>query len=225
MLRKIYRRLYVSKNNENEYLQKLFYNLDSLGVKLPLFLDGYSGNASLMYAILKILVQSKPSSILELGSGQSTLMIDRLIGELDLSTKLVSVEHEAFWHSKITEMITSEQVTVHHAELKEIKSGKYYDLESLFSKHSHFDLIIIDGPPRGIAKRGEIASFIKKYSLITEDFVILVDDAHHASEKHTINEVTSMLEAQNFDYETLQLIARKHQTLYAGGTYKFLTTA
>ena len=223
-IRKIYRRLISDKITEAECLVKLFYNLYCLDIKVPLFPDGYSGNASFLYTILKLVHLGRPKLILELGSGQSTLLLNKLQGIKNHTFQISSVEHSKNWYEILAPQLNKGNHNYHLAPLIEGHEfkNKYYDLPADILQNYKYDFIIIDGPPRGMAFRSDILYYIKEYDLLASDFILLIDDTEKETEKKTCQEFQNYFKEKSINYSCSTILGRKHQKLYVTGKYSFL---
>ncbi len=107
--------------------------------------------------ILNDLVVNERQSMLEFGTGISTLLIGRLIKMNGLGTRVITVEHDGKWKEVIDRAIDAEQlgdfITTVHAPLTEcpfsLSSNLWYD-QSVIEKailDRRFDAVLIDGPP------------------------------------------------------------------------------
>ena len=84
-------------------------------------------------------------------------MIGRLIKRNNLTTNLLSIEHDKNWVNTLQELLKNEElderVRLVWAPLREcelaVESNTWYNLEVLNNEVSEkvFDMIIVDGPP------------------------------------------------------------------------------
>ena len=145
--------------------------------------------------ILNEIVINNRQFILEFGSGISTLLIARLIKRNQLSTRLISVEHDANWCHLIQAQLRAEEapnsVQIIHAPLLpcDISWDKleWFNPESLKS-FDDFDMIIIDGPPACNENlqfsRYPALPFI--WDKLKPEFVVILDDANRYGERKII---------------------------------------
>jgi hypothetical protein len=148
--------------------------------------------------ILNDIVINGRKSIIEFGSGLSTIMMGRLVKKNNLNVTVFSVEHDKEW-AKVMEGILdneglTEIVTVACIPLKEweLQGSKYnwYDIELL--SHSiearQFDMVLIDGPPAW-EKGKEMARypalpFIREK--LSAEHSIYLDDADRPGEQYVL---------------------------------------
>lgn len=143
---------------------------------------------------------NKRVSILEFGSGLSTILVGRLLKSENIKGKIVSVEHDEKWVEYLNEIIRKEQmddvINIIHAPLEQkTKKGGYefnwYDTKMIDAKtkDTFFDMLIIDGPPA--FQEDKILSRYPALPYISErlnnNHVIFIDDVHRKGETLTKN--------------------------------------
>lgn len=196
---------------ENKYNEQALHNLClrmddmySMGL-LQSLLNGYpyipfttfSFRPFCLNVILNDIIINHRKSIIEFGSGISTVLIGRLIKKNDLHTTIISFEHNDVWVDVMKKMLKNEQlddvVQIVHAPLKESAFSTFspwYDPEVIENsiENNRFDLVVVDGPPAW-EKAKEKARypalpFLKER--LTDTFCILLDDANRAGEKNVL---------------------------------------
>ncbi|MDT0645316.1 class I SAM-dependent methyltransferase [Zunongwangia sp. F260] len=151
----------------------------------------------IVYILNEILI-NKRSSVLEFGSGITTILIARMIKKNKLNIVYKSVEHNLEWknylHNKLQEEGLLDQVELIYADLKKVAKDNetiWYDCDHLNNvlENIFFDLIIVDGPPANYPEiryaRLPVVDFIK-YKL-KSNYCIFIDDAHRDGEKEMIS--------------------------------------
>lgn len=143
--------------------------------------------------ILNDVVINGRKSIIEFGSGLSTILIGRLLVKNNIQGTVLSIEHNIEWRDRITELLVRENlhhhVTVVYAPLIEgpFSEGLWYDLQVLEENTGNrkFDMVIIDGPPaweKGKEQaRYPALPFIK--DKLKDAFSIYLDDANREGEQ------------------------------------------
>lgn len=141
----------------------------------------YSIDQSLLDYIGRVLPEGK--TILELGSGAGTEQLLRF-------WKVISIEHDMEYVSKLTNRCIYAPLTEH----KEIRnhSGpmKWYDRDILKSELEglEYDLLLVDGPP------GKTRCGIVKYiELFDAEAIMVFDDLQRKSDRATLNSVAGKL--------------------------------
>lgn len=151
----------------------------------------------LVHMLNDIIINSR-RTIIEFGSGISTILIGRLIKKIKLNATLLSIENDLNWIKALSEILRAEQiddvVNVQYAPLKSTKlaldNNKWYDVKILKEhvKDTKFDMVIIDGPaawePGKGRSRYPAVPFIA--NKLDKNFSIYLDDAIRPGEREVI---------------------------------------
>ncbi|NDY95129.1 class I SAM-dependent methyltransferase [Wenzhouxiangella limi] len=172
-------------------------DLDRLGIDLPLYPVRSAATYSYLYLLLRLVQETGPLRILELGAGLSTVLLDRLREHFGL--ELTSLEHDEDWVERIRKQGASAVV---HAPLVERSlqdySARVYD-SSVLSSGSRFNVLLVDGPRRSRRRsRWTALEFIEGW--LEEDFVIVFDDAERPGEIDTISAALRLLDQRGIGY-------------------------
>ena len=125
----------------------------------------------------------KGSTILELGSGGGTI-------DLAKDYKVYSVEHDKEW------LNLSPNTKYIYAPIK----NNWYDVDVLRKElPKKYDLIIVDGPPGYIGRKGFYENLKK---LFDTKAIILVDDTNRGMEKQLIENISKKLRTKYVEYTT-----------------------
>ena len=125
--------------------------------------------------------EKSPSSILECGSGLTTLLMGAIA--MRRGIQLHSLEHDAEWHARVTDAVGAfglTNVTVHLAPLRDYGSFDWYDVK-LDALPDDFSLIVCDGPP-GVTRGGRSGMLPIMRAKLAAAFSILIDDTNRAGE-------------------------------------------
>lgn len=93
------------------------------------------------YDLLQILERLQPRSILECGSGTTTLMFDYYSRQT--GARVETHEHDARWHAAVVPNIVSTDLKYHLDELRIFDGSTEYDTEF----KDQYDFMYIDAPP------------------------------------------------------------------------------
>ena len=173
--------------------------LARLEIERPLYPVRSAATYSYLYLLLRICTELPVRRVLELGAGQSTLVLDDLAarGRLEVTT----LEHDADWIEQVGARCTHARIV--HAPLARRRIGGRQSeaYEAGEAVEGPFDVLLIDGPRgrRRHSRRGAL-EFIE--SGLGEEFVIVFDDAERRGELDTIAETLKLLEAHGTDYST-----------------------
>jgi hypothetical protein len=152
------------------------------------FVDEAAASPSLQLLLAKVLSLCQPTSILELGSGQSTKILSHYARQHP-EVHILTIEEDARFHALLSETLqpptnhayrTSPLVPLEVSIGAEQVSTKWYRDHQLIAGQ-RFDLILIDGPTHG-----GIGTEFVRYSrsgvltvlpdILAERFAIIVDD-------------------------------------------------
>lgn len=183
-----------------------------------------------LYVMYRILNEARPKRILELGLGQSTRMIAQYAAAHEGVTHQV-VEHDLEWisffqndfqlpsNSKIVQL-DREMVPYQEAEAVRV----FTNFRETFSGQK-FDFIFIDAPLGGDMKqyaRIDVLGLLPE--CLSENFVIMIDDANRIGEKRTIAEIQKRLDEAGILYKCGRYSGRKDTVVIAARSREFLTT-
>lgn len=182
---------------EDIYCRQLLNNLFDGYDQLPITKSSMSFFAIAM--IINDIQINNRKTILEFGSGLSTIIISRLIKKNKLPCKIYSIEHDKSWFDLLNNILkkenTSENVVSIHAPLSVSKKSKknldWYNEEAILNgmpKNILFDLLIIDGPPAH-----EKSKSLSRYPALpfakdklNKSYSIYLDDASRKGELEVI---------------------------------------
>jgi hypothetical protein len=159
-------------------------------------------------------------SVLELGAGQSSLLLDALRRTGHLEATIVTIEHDPVWARTVAAMVQHEVKTVPLREYQDEGSRRYrgYDFAGALPA-SNIDLLIIDGPPAW----SEDQSFARHGCLQLLDcldptgFLIIVDDAERPGEVVLCERIERKVGKAASRGHT---IASKRQVIFASGSLR-----
>lgn len=222
-----FKKLWYKYYYEPIYIDKLFHNLNLLGANFPIFPDGSSGNAGLLYSILKLLHAVNPKNILELGTGQSSYIFNLYCGK-NPNTNCLSIENDLSWHNLLSEKLSIENhefchipLLEHRIELEKTSfQANFYDLSKLDKR---FNLILLDGPFGGNNRFG----FIKYLESIIDlqDFILIIDDTNRKSELNLARLIEEKLKNElGIDIVSYSVYGSKHQRIVLSPNNSFLLT-
>lgn len=196
MIRRILRKIGIKPQSVVKKYHKEFHFLKSLQETLE-FADANSnstGTSLADYVILyKYIKQHKPQSVLECGTGKSTLVIAQAMLENHLdnptlfpreSMRLISMENEQHWYKEANKNLPSKYqdfVSINYSELStytySMLNGVIYDNIPAYK----YDFMFIDGPPQAINSSITTCDIdlIKYVSTTTEPVSAIIDNRKH----------------------------------------------
>lgn len=205
--------------------------LDRLGIDAPFYPLRGAANYSYLYLLVRIAEELPVKRLLELGCGQSTLLLDRLAKRNGI--ECVTLEHDREWLEHISARLEHVQL-VHSPLVKKRILGHLasaYDAGAIVDTSADtsvdtsvdtsagqplFDVLLVDGP-QGRCKRSRWGAleFIERG--LGDDFLIVFDDAERRGEQQTIARALKLLDTLGRRYQTLFVRSATSQFLIAGG--------
>lgn len=140
--------------------------------------------------VLDLIVLDERDTIVECGSGLSTVLLARLLAERG-EGRLVSIEHDAAWAARTRRALRRERlddVVIVHAPLD---AGGWYDDTALQDAlPPSIDLLLVDGPPahdprRALARAPALPRLAPR---LAEEAIVVLDDADRDGERRVIAE-------------------------------------
>lgn len=152
----------------------------------PIYPAGGAAGPLFLYLLARLLAEtSKIQKVLELGAGQSTLILDSWANAQSKSVH--SFEHDEIWVQRMLTLVNPIITQVHYLPLEtlnaEAATTSWYALKSLsgLDPLGGFDLLLVDGPPGcGGFSRCGIIDHIPEW--LNKEFVILWDDLHRPAD-------------------------------------------
>ncbi|HEY3266078.1 MAG TPA: class I SAM-dependent methyltransferase [Armatimonadota bacterium] len=167
--------------------------LACLPVRAPLPpMGGWAASADFARTLINLNLEAKPRTIVELGSGVSTLIsaytLERLGGG-----RVVSLDHDAVFACETRRTLAIHGLagfaTVHDAPLCEHRIGanpwRWYDVSALDGVDA-IDLLVIDGPPETVQPLARYPALPMLYSRLADGALILVDDGIRPDEQECV---------------------------------------
>lgn len=186
-----------------------------------------AANYSFIVILFKILEEINPSNILEFGLGQTSKLTTQYVTYKNQTAKLDIVEHNQKWIKEFSPKLDlGENIKIHHKnlvefELNNVKSDKYEPLDDI-TNNNKFDLIIIDGPfgYDRVYPRTNILDLIP--GNLSDNFVIILDDAERNGEKNTAELIFNKLREFNISYKKSYKVGTKTQLIISSPNYEFI---
>lgn len=171
-------------------LQNMFHDaLSKLDIPSPaLYPTGASANYGLFYLILRIISENGVARVLDIGAGQSTLLLDALAKKYPI--EVVTLETDSNWAERIGGRVAHNVIHsgLDHKTIKGVEALGYRDLSAV---EGQFDLILVDAPI-GSKRHSRWAAIelIDKHR--APECVIIFDDAERSGERDTIKRFESL---------------------------------
>ena len=184
------------------------------GVRNTFYPVGPAANYTLLYLLFRVIRENRLETIVELGSGQSTILIDRI---KPAGTRHVCYEDDPDWFDRVRPDLTDTDYRLRGLTSVEIEGRVhrwYSDVEP-----TDFDLLLVDGPwgTRHWSRVGCVPLIERN---TRRDFVIIFDDSNRPGEAETVSYVLERLRRRDPDVIARSLRGTKRQTVIACGKYR-----
>ena len=173
--------------------------LARLGIDRPLYPVRSAATYSYLYLLLRICTELPVRRVLELGAGQSTLLLDDLAADANL--EVTTLEHDADWAAHVGARCDRARVVRSPLVRREIHGRQAEGYDAGDAADGPFDVLLVDGPRgrRRHSRRGAL-EFVERS--LGDEFVIVFDDAERRGELDTIGELLKLLDRRGTDYST-----------------------
>ncbi len=213
-LRTLRRRHGSHQSMELVYRDLLVRELQRLGIEDRFFPVGSAANHSLLYLVLRCYVELPVRRVLDVGAGQTTLLLHALQGKLG-KAEVVTLEHDAGWAERISGQVGHR---VLRRDLVRVAVDSHMTLmHDTTGLDGNFDLIIMDGPP-GVRRYSRLGLlYLMQAFMDRRDFIAILDDFDRAAEWQTAHLCEQWLRQDGIAFRRTEIRAAKHQWLCAGG--------
>jgi hypothetical protein len=160
-----------------------------------------------MYLLTRILLELPVRRIVELGSGETTVLIDRLRAP---EGSHVAYDQAEFWVERVARRAPGCQVRsapIMPKTFEGVTFSGYSGLET-----SDFDLLLVDGP-NGTDHCSRYDAVPLVAANRATEFIIIVDDADRPGEQETVRAIVSLLERRGIDHKLNHLAGRTTQAV------------
>lgn len=186
--------IYRLQKDETEHLQYKIQAIGEIQKLLPLRapiqpMTGWAATPELAAAVLRHIILHKPDTIVEFGSGVTTLINGYGLETYHPTGKLISLDHDPDY-AKITETELENHKLSGYSEiriapLKPVncrgKTYTWYDSEHL-SFSSGVDLLIVDGPPVKTEQFARYPALPLMADHLSRNCTIILHDTNRAEE-------------------------------------------
>jgi hypothetical protein len=202
---------------EMVYRDLLVRELRRLEIEDRFFPVGAAANHSLLYLTLRCYVELPVRRVLDVGAGQTTLLLHALQERLG-KAEIITLEHDAGWAERIAGQVG-------HRILRRDLVRQAVDTHMTLMHDTadvggNFDLIIMDGPP-GVRRYSRLGLLhLMQTAMDRRDFIAILDDFDRAGEWQTAQLCEQWLRRDGIAFQRRETRAAKHQWLCAGGALR-----
>ena len=200
--------LFAQQNSVYSQIDALFSIFSLINIRHPLpTMRGWPVSPDFVKILISLIFEKKPSLILELGSGLSTL-IGAYSLEKNQKGKIISLDHDPEFA-----VITRKKLGLHELEpyadivccpLKEQtlcgETHLWYSFEKKRLPLS-IDILLVDGPPSSYKNTIRYPALPFFFDCLSDDATVVLDDAARSGEKEIV--ARWMAEYDCFDHEYL----------------------
>ena len=147
---------------------------------------------SAMVAVCNEIVHGRRRTVVECGSGVSTVVVARLLRQLGAPASVTSLEHDADWAELVTELLHREGLdhigSVRHAPLE--GDPPWYAGSAVDRLPTGIDLLVVDGPPAFAPGEGlrRAPAMSRLEERMTPDATVYLDDAQRPGEQAVVRD-------------------------------------
>lgn len=162
--------------------------------KMPMPSTGnFAIDAQALAHLITLVEDQRPKTILELGSGTSTIWLGYLCKSY--GGKIITLDH-------LNEYLDQTEISINRHELNSVVEARLAPLETLechdnvynwYSKSSFedlidIDLLVVDGPPAATGKMARYPALPEIVAQLSDHATVVLDDAHREEETSIIDE-------------------------------------
>jgi predicted O-methyltransferase YrrM len=189
----LYRKNVQDMDYQQRNIQALIDLHNRIEFRQPLpSLGNWTASPELITTLYSLMHLHQPGTILELGSGASSICAGYFCEHLGTG-KVITVDHNAEYTEITRKNLNTHQlnefVQIRHAPLKDCqvqgKRHKWYDI-SMLDDIGKIDMLVIDGPPLKTQKHARYPALPLLHDKLSDQAVILLDDAARREETEII---------------------------------------
>ena len=210
----------IAKSKVEDRYHKLF--LEELALNgIPNEYEPGAGaaNSSLLYILARLMRELPVQDVVELGSGQTSILIDRIRKAKHKAFEARTLEHDRNWIDRIGKKVDHRTI---YAPLRKMDVAgheiEFYEIANDLPQQ--IDFLLIDGPPASCPQtRFSRLGAATLVPLLGSDFVILIDDSEREGEQLLSALIAERLSSRHAGYRKKEFHGDKRQTVFAGGAF------
>ncbi|GAB3198653.1 hypothetical protein GCM10027062_13350 [Nocardioides hungaricus] len=200
---------------ERDHVAKRVQDLVNLFAMVPIRsgippLGLWTASADLLVELVDRFVELRPATVVEGGSGVSTVVLALAAKEHGIATRIVALEHQPEWAEQTRRMLERHGV----AEYAEVRVAPlaptslaghetpWYDASAI-ADLTDVGLVLVDGPPEGTGPRARYPMVPLLRDRLAERCTILVDDTARPGDADVVERWRPLL--PGFELELLKL--------------------
>jgi len=196
------------------YRELLLRELARLGIPDRFHPVGSAANHSLLYLVLRCYVELPVTRILDVGAGQTSLLLDELNRRLG-KAEVTTLEHDADWGDRIGAEVAHPVLRRNLVPMR--IAGIDTAMHDTTGLPGPFDMIVMDAPP-GRSRYSRLGLLHLMQSFMDRgNFVAIMDDAERGGEMQTLRQCRGWLRDNGIAHDTSTVRAAKRQRVFAAG--------
>jgi hypothetical protein len=170
----------------------------------------WTASADLLVELVDRFVETRPATVVEGGSGVSTVVLALAAREHGIESRIVALEHDPDW-AETTRRLLARHGVAEYAEVRDAPLGPtslpdhhtpWYD-ESALADLSEVGLVLVDGPPEGTGPRARYPMVPLLLDRLARRCTILVDDTARPGDADVVDRWRPLL--PDFEFASLHL--------------------
>ncbi|MEP2934956.1 MAG: class I SAM-dependent methyltransferase [Gilvibacter sp.] len=217
----------VQRNTYDSLASQLLHRLFPDHTILPFSPFSLNPN-TILHLVNDVQVNSR-ASVIEFGSGVSTLILAKFIKSNGLPTKITSIDHNPDWSAYIKKELIKhgcdEVVNLVVAPLAQQSNqdfeGLWYDpaiLQTALTQKT-FDVVLVDGPSGGTHVEARYLALPKIIDLLEDDFIVFLDDIRRPGEQQILAKWRRLFAKANITIELGRDARKVYATLKSEGGF------
>lgn len=218
----LHRYSYTNPPMEIVYRELFLRELARANVVDVFYPIGGAANHSFLYIVARIMNDLDVRNVVELGAGQTSILLDRMRKATRRECMIRTFEHDASWVDRTHSQV--EHPVIHAPLRPTIAHGvtiSYYNADpATIGPGVH--LAIVDGPPASNPAdwNARLGAFDLLKDCLDPDCILLIDDWERAGEMRLARMFETHFRSRNLDYATNTLRADKSQAILAAGKFR-----
>lgn len=196
-------------------------DLKELGIDDIFYPTGGSANNGLLYLITRCFIEFEIHNAIELGAGQTSILLSQLNARHGDRARIRTVEHDTQWAAHMRPKIHHDLVLSNLVE-KKIDNDRisHYDT-GYFDKSIKYDFVLVDGPPaydrQNSMNRMGVVEMVS--GNLSDSFILIIDDAERRGEEILVSTIRRKLDKSGATYRELAILANKRQHVFCSGSF------
>ena len=140
-----------------------------------------------LFLIVRCISDSRPSTIVELGTGPTTLIVAACLARLGMDAVLHSIGHDRHRLDEIRQNLREnaleERVELVLAPIGETRFGRFYQIDAWIAGLERVDLLIVGGPPLDLGPQIRRPAMHYFHPVLSDGAMVLIDDGRREGER------------------------------------------